>query len=349
MAKENKTLVPVWIAYVDGKRLDTDHEGALKKITIQDTLNGIGTFSMLFDVSAEKLLSLGSLSLESTVSIHLGYKDDVEEVFLGEITEFAGKFEEFGHEMVEVRGCNAMYKFEHGKRHTSYENMTCSDAISKIIDSYSLSAEIDSFGASNTFASIHGVSDLDYILETAARYGKDVYAYGSKVYVKNNISLRNDDIVFEWGKSLISFLPVKSIRKLYSECNCVGWDSLKCEAFTSNVKVGDLSVKVGGSKNWTSCSKGGDGKWKNSIIDNTTIDEADAKEVATGALLRNSFDFIRARGKVEGIYKLLPGMRVNIKYVGDDFSGEYIAESVTHEFDILTGYTTSFSLKRNMC
>ena len=29
---ENKHLTPVWIVYVDGKRLDTDHEGALGQI-----------------------------------------------------------------------------------------------------------------------------------------------------------------------------------------------------------------------------------------------------------------------------------------------------------------------------
>ena len=33
MADNNKHLTPVWIVYVDGKRLDTDHEGALKKYT----------------------------------------------------------------------------------------------------------------------------------------------------------------------------------------------------------------------------------------------------------------------------------------------------------------------------
>ena len=35
MSNENKTLVPVWIVYVDGKRLDTKHEGALKKIVVR--------------------------------------------------------------------------------------------------------------------------------------------------------------------------------------------------------------------------------------------------------------------------------------------------------------------------
>ena len=56
MSGENKTLTPVWICYVDGKRLDTKHEGALKLLKVEDTLNVIGTCSLLSDTSAEKLL-----------------------------------------------------------------------------------------------------------------------------------------------------------------------------------------------------------------------------------------------------------------------------------------------------
>lgn len=349
MSDENKTLTPVWIVYVDGKRLDTKHEGALKKIVVSDRLNGVGTFSLLFDVSAEKLLELGTFTLESQISIHLGYKDDVEEVFDGEITTFAGRFEEFGHEMVEVRGCNALYKLKHGMHFVSYENKTCSDAIKDIIEKYSLSAEIDSFGSKVVFKSIEGYSDFDFLMKMAERYGKDVYAYGTKVYVKDSIEVRSDEVIFEWGKSLISFFPIKDISELLSDCTCVGWDPLKAEGFTSNVKIGDISKKVGGSKDWTSISKGGNGKWINNIVDESLFDEDDAKNVALGSLQHNSYKFITARGKAEGTYKLLPGMTITIKYVGEEFSGEYIADSVVHEFNNINGYTTSFTLKRNMC
>ncbi len=42
-------------------------------------------------------------------------------------------------------------------------------------------------------------------------------------------------------------------------------------------------------------------------------------------------------------------MRVTVKTVGESFDGEYIAESVCRRFDYSDGYTTSFTLKRNMC
>lgn len=349
MADENKTLTPVWICYVDGKRLDTTHEGALKKIVVKDTLNGIGKCTLLFDTSAEKLLELGTFSLQSTISVHLGYKDDVEEVFDGEITGFSPLFKEYGHEMVEVHCCNAMYKFAHGKHFKSYENKTCSEIIKDVISAYSLSADVDDFGPTIVFDTVQCLTDLEFITECSEKYGKDFYAYSDKVYVKDNIEVRSDDVIFEWGKSLIDFYPVQSIENLYSEVNCVGWDSQKCEGITGNAKIADVPVKVGGSKDWTSLSKGGDGLWVHNIIDKSFFDNDDAKNVALGAMQKNSFKFMTAMGTAEGTYKLVPGMRVNIKYVGKTFEGEYIAESVTHEFDTLNGYKTKFNLKRNMC
>lgn len=349
MSDENKTLTPVWICYVDGKRLDTKHEGALKKITVNDRLNGVGHCTLVFDTSAEKLLDLGTFSLESEISVHLGYKDDVEEVFRGEVTEFAPRFKEFGHEMVEIVCSNAMYKFCHGQHYTSSENKSYSEVIKDIIDKYSLTPEVDSFGASFEFSNFDGISDFDFIQKYSKLYGKDFYAYGNKVYVKDNIEVHSDEIIFEWGKSLIEFYPTQSIEQLYSEVNCIGWDAQKCEGITGNAKISDVSVKVGGSKNWTKVSKGGSGTFVHNEASNKLLDEEDAKNIAMGLLLKNSFTFMKADGKSEGNYKLLPGMRVNIKYVGKIFEGEYIAESVTHEFNINSGYTTSFTLKRNMC
>lgn len=349
MGSENKTLTPVWICYVDGKRLDTKHEGALKKIIVNDTLNGIGHCTLVFDTSAEKLLDLGSFSLESEVSVHLGYKDDVEEVFKGEVTKFAPQFKEFGHETVDVICSNGMYKFCHGQHYSSCENKSYSEVMKDLIDKYSLTGEVDSFGAKFEFSNFDGISDYDFIQKYAKLYGKDFYCYGNKVYIKDNIQVRNDEIIFEWGKSLIEFHPIQNIENLYSEVNCIGWDSQKCEGITGNAKIANLSVKVGGSKDWTKVSKGGSGNFVHNISSNKFFDEEDANNIALGLLLKNSFNFMKANGKSEGNYKLLPGMRVNIKYVGKLFEGEYIAESVTHEFNINSGYTTSFSLKRNMC
>ena len=41
-------------------------------------------------------------------------------------------------------------------------------------------------------------------MKAAARYGKDVYAYGSKIYVKDSIEVKSDEVIFEWGKIFLN-------------------------------------------------------------------------------------------------------------------------------------------------
>ena len=75
MPGENRTLTPVWIAYVDGVRLGTGYEGALRRIYIHDRLDFAGTASLLFGSSPLDFFNDGTFTIGSEVSIHLGYKD----------------------------------------------------------------------------------------------------------------------------------------------------------------------------------------------------------------------------------------------------------------------------------
>jgi phage protein D len=343
----NKHLTPVWIVYVEGKRLDTDHEGALKRITVDDCLNGIGRCTLLFDSSAVKLRDAGTLELEKKVSIHMGYKDDADEVFCGEITKTHIKLNEYGHEELEVCCCNALYKLKHGRHLVSYEKKSVSDAVKEIIGKYSLSAETDTFGGKHDFSTETEMTDYEYVMRAASKYGKEVYAYDTKVYVKGEVSVSSEEIIYEWGKSLISFEGSDDIEDLLAQAAVTGWNMGKCESFSGNAAAGDVPVKVGGSNDWTAESKQGS-NFTAAELDRMAFDADDAKSRALGILQRNSFRYMYGTGKGEGNYKLHPGMRVSIKYAGDVYSGEYIAESVTHRLDVGGAYTTSFSLKRNM-
>ncbi len=135
---ENKHLTPVWIIYADGKRLDVEHEGALRSITISDCLNGVSTFSIVFDTTEVKIVDKGVLSYGSEISVHLGYKDDIEEVFTGEVLGFHGMFPENGTEQVEVTGCNALHKLERRRRARSFEKKKASEVIKGLLEGYSL-------------------------------------------------------------------------------------------------------------------------------------------------------------------------------------------------------------------
>jgi len=345
---DKKHLTPVFIIYVDGKRLDTEHEGALRKITVTDCLNGIASFSILFDTGEVKIREKEQIALESEVSIHLGYKDDVEEIFYGEVTGFRSIFAENESEQLEVQGNSVLHKLGHAAHFHSYENKKTSEIIKGIIESYSLKAEIDDFGSTNEFMSNENCSDINYIFKAAGMYGKQVYTDGETVFIKDEINARTDEIIFEWGKSLIKFDAFMDTTKLVTEVDLIGWDPVKNESFIGKSTVGELPVKIGGSSDWTKAAKGASGKYISNNINLNIKDTDEAKQLTIGLLQRNAYLFLQAYGKSEGNYKLRPGMRVTIKMVGEDIEGEYMADIVAHTFDKQNGYITEFKLKRNM-
>lgn len=345
---EDKHLTPVWIVYVDGKRLDTDHEGALQRITVDDKLNAIGTCLLEFDSSVTKVRDIGTFSFESKVSIHLGYKDECEQVFVGDVVSFEVVFNEYGHEQTFVKCCNCLYKLQNSYKAVSFESKKVSDVLKEIIENYSLKAEVDDFGAEKKYSVQSLITDYKYLMENAQKYGKTVYAYDGTVYIKDEVTILNDEIIMEWGKSLISFRGKESIENQISLSTFVGWNEETGEAITGTATVNDISVKVGGKKCWKDNSKGADGKWESTIMSSELFDNEDAKNVAKGFLLNSSFDYQTGICKTEGNYKVHPGMRVSVKYVGEKFSGEYIADRIIHRFSNGDAFTTEVFVKRNM-
>ena len=77
-------------------------------------------------------------------------------------------------------------------------------------------------------------------------------------------------------------------------------------------------------------------------------DREEAVVLAKAYLQNLSMQYQMVECKCEGDQRILPGMRVTVKYVGESYSGEYIANHVIHEFSVYGGYTTTLYLKRNM-
>lgn len=79
------------------------YEGALRRIYIHDRLDFAGTASLLFGSSPLDFCNDGTFTIGSEVSIHLGYKDDVHEVFAREVTGFSPRLDEYSTPLMEVK------------------------------------------------------------------------------------------------------------------------------------------------------------------------------------------------------------------------------------------------------
>jgi murein DD-endopeptidase MepM/ murein hydrolase activator NlpD/phage protein D len=342
-----ESLVPACIIYVDGTRLNTVCERAFRSVRVYDTLNRIGECAVDFDYGDLGKENSKTFSFDSEFSVHLGYKDDMNEVFNGEITDVGISLPEFGASRYKVKASSRLQRLNHGVRNRVFENKTPSQAIKDILSRYDLQADCDSFGVEKAHWRSPEQTDMELVLWLARQYGKDVHAFGNKAYVKERMTRKRDEIIYEWGKSLIDFRAVESIKNQPGSVRVIGWNAMKAEGFSAKKALKDVSQKVGGGSDWTKLSKSG-AQWVHNIYDMDVSDSREAEELALGKLRETGFQYLRAEGSVEGNSKLSAGMEVTVKYVGKAHSGDYIAESVTHDFSLENGYITEFRLKRNM-
>ena len=347
MADFNGHLVPIFIIYADGARLDTEHEGAVRRIRVSDRLDGIGRCVIEFGHPAAALLEKGAIVPESAVDVHLGYKDECGKVFGGEVTGLEYGYTEHCGEYLRVTVSGRLHRLRNAVRSMSYERKTAGGFVAEMLDRYGLKADVEDFGPEREVSVHHLESDWDFLIEHAKRYGRNVYEWDGTVHVRNEITVSQDDIVLEFGKSMISFRVKESLEGQISKCTYTGWNMLKAEGVTGSAEVGEVPVKAGGGTSWSDEARILPGMWE-SVIDSQGVSDAeDARNRAIGELQNASMEWQRAEVRCEGDHRIRPGMRVTLKYVGERFSGEYVAERVEHEFGI-DGFITEVHLRRNM-
>ena len=349
MTSENKTLTPVWIAYVDGMRLGTGYEGALKRIYIHDRLDFAGTASLLFGSSPLDFCNDGTFTIGSEVSIHLGYKDDVQEVFAGEVTGFAPRLDEYSAPLMEVKIHSKLHRLNKGTRCASFEHKTPAGIIRDIVQGYNLNADVEDFGPEYNYIEQKNFTDYGYIMYLAGKYGKTVYCHGNTVYVKTEIAPTDDDVVLEWGKTIISARTKTDLAAQLFAVTATGWDMRKCSGFTATATMKDVPLKIGGEYCWEDNAKGYDSHKVGQLSSSSFTDEKDAMEVARSVLLGRSLQFQSCEAKTEGNCRIRPGNRLTVKYLGKHSDGEYLVQSVEHDFSVQDGYFTICHLKRNFC
>ena len=282
-------------------------------------------------------------------TVHLGYKDDVEEVFSGEVTGFAPRFGEYGAPQMEVQIETKLHRLDKGIRAKAFESKTTAQIIKEIITNHNLKAEVEEFGPKHNYTEQRNITDYDYITQLACKYGKAVWCQGNTIYVKSEITPSDEDVILEWGKSIISARAKTSMTKQLSAATCTGWSIMDCRGFAATATMKDIPLKIGGEYSWEDNSKGYDPKKIEQITTEEIIDEEDAAAVAKAYIQNRSFKFQSCDIKTQGNYHIKPGNRLTVKYIGKQSDGEYLIESVEHTLDMQEGFITKCHLIRNFC
>jgi hypothetical protein len=133
-------------------------------------MNGVSRCWALFDASELSREDRDVFSFGSRISAHLGYKDDTDEVFDGEITGQRVLLDREGPALYEAAGMGLLQRLGHAAGFRRFERKTPSEATGDILSGRGLEGEVERFGAKADCREGGEKKDLELVLEK--RYGK---------------------------------------------------------------------------------------------------------------------------------------------------------------------------------
>lgn len=263
-------------------------------------------------------------------------------IFKGEITAVEPRFREGMDVELAVRGYDKSHRLYREVKSKSYLNVKDSDIASQIAGNCGLSAQVDTTSTVYDHVFQHNQTDMAFLTQRAWRIGYECFVDEGKLYFRKPPASGTTPKL-NWGKDLISFMPVMSTAEQVDEVTVKGWDVTKKEAIVGKAQKGTLYAKNGLSSDGAN-QAATFGTGKKIIVDSPVVSQAEANTLAQARLNEISGAHIQASGSAFRRPDIKAGQFVELANLGKKFSGKYFVTGARHVFTA-DGLRTEFEVR----
>ena len=249
-------------------------------------------------------------------------------VIKGEITALEPVFDAGAGIRFVVRGYDKAHRLQRGHKTRSFLKMSDSDIVKKVAGEADLTVQADSSSVVHDYVLQYNQTDWEFLRARAERIGYQLYVVEGKLLFKKG-DTQTSGPALEWGLDLRRFEPRLSSASQVKEATSKGWDIKQKKAIVGQVAQSQAVAQIGyGKGGGAASSMFGTAKGVSVNSPVSTVDEA--KLHAQAQLDRSESEFIQAEGVCEGNPNVQAGRQIEVKGVGQRFSGKYVVTSATH-------------------
>lgn len=293
----------------------------------------------------------------NAITVKMGYTDQLQVMFDGEITGMTPTFPESGHPTVQVEAQNRMHRLQSNSCLVDFKDSTESDIVRQIAEKSNLTAEVDDPGTTFPKVSTGQRSHLEFLMERARAANREMWVEGKTLHFAQPRATIPAEYTLVWGRTAQSFtpgsLPLQSFSPTLDASRQVstvivrGQDPLTRELIEGRATAGDEDTTLGGAQTGPEArgaAFGGPNEWV--VVNVPVSSQAEAEQRARALYNARAMEFVQGTGATVGLPGLRAGMVVSIDGLGPRFNGEYFVTRTTHTIGG-GGYRTSFSVRKN--
>ncbi len=357
-------FAPAFQVKVNGSHLQADISMNIETISVTSKPDTLDTFTFTITNALPAMrwthTSDGAIFREgNSVSIAMGYVDDLQEMIEGEITTISPTFPAAGIPTVTIGGNTRLHRLRGTNNTRTFQNMTDAQVVQQIAQANGLQAETNDTHVQYDYLIQPNQSDLDFLKQRAARLHFEILVQGRKLIFRKAQEAQPKTYTLVWAGVQQAFaggptiLPLKSFAPDLdalapkSSVQQRGYDVASKLAFVSNAGPSDQRTTMGGSQSGSQIPQSAFQAPRNEVHVTTPIaSQAEGDQRAKAALNERAMGLIKGAAETIGIPDLRSGQVVQVMGVGPRFEGRYYIEQAVHSIST-SGYSTSLNLKRD--
>jgi uncharacterized protein involved in type VI secretion and phage assembly len=271
----------------------------------------------------------------------------------GEITGVEAHFTETTQAPIILRGYDLSHRLHRGRFNRSFQNMTDSDVVKKIIGQVGLDpGTIDDSGEPHDYLFQENQTNMEFLRSRAARTGFELFVQDGKLNFRKPKD--NETLKLTWLDNLRSFRVRVNSTEQVEGVEVRGWDYTTKKSVVANVNAEKLLTeqKPETSKAQQDQKKGSEinssfQQLKDTprmvVVDQPFFKPKEADAMAQAVCNELGGQYVVADAKAEGNPQIRPGTIIELEGLGP-YSGKYYVTDTRHTYAERL-YTTEFSVR----
>jgi phage protein D len=314
------------------------------EVRVHDSLILPDTFLVRISDAGLELVDLGYFDIGNEVEIELGglSANTLTSVIKGEITSVEPSFGRSKAEVV-IRGYDFSLRMHRTTRTRTYQNVTASDIARKVANDAGLSVGMIEEAGPNPpykFVQQNNETDWSFLWRLARLHDFEVVVVDKTLQFRRAGQMRSECRV-SWGEDLLVFKPRVSAIQQVEEVVVRGWDPDRKEVISATAPLEEPPSDIGIDRATVSEAAGG-GTLLIADVPLQSVGEAEALARSVASQIGRSY--LEAEGVCHGNENIRAGTELEIKGVGERFSGKYVCSATTHIYRGGKGYETQFTV-----
>ncbi len=348
--------IPTPLLQIDGTAASADLLNDILQISVEESLHLPGMFTLIinndyFPGNADTTwkhqasLAIGKkikIGFTSSTTEDAGFStEETGYVLDGEITAIETEFNEKSQAPIIIRGYDISHRLHRGRYNRSFQDVTDSDVVSKIIGEAGISSgTVTATTLVHEYLFQENQTNMEFLRERAARVGFELYVQNGKLNFRQ--PTQDQELTLKWLEDIHSFRVRVSSAEQVSSVEVRGWDYATKKAIVSTASTEQVITTTESGKGSAASTKFTVSP-KMIVVDQPIFSAAEAQKIAQSLCNELGGEFVNADAKGEGNPSIRTGRVVKLTDMGS-YSGSYYVTETHHLFHERK-YITQFSVR----